>query len=241
MDSNRKNEILIGVLFILAAVTAIIGLALYQPILNDADYIVKASANDTQVIWGAFCELILAFSVIGIAVMMYPILNKENESIAIGYVCFRLLEATIIIIGIISLLSVVTLNQEFTKAVNPNVISFLTAGKLLITVHNWTFLFGPNLALGPGTLMMSFVLYKSKLVPRYIYFLGLIGGPLIFACAVLVMFGVFLQISIWGVLLAIPVFAYEMTLAVWLIVKGFNSTEGDFSTILRRENYERIS
>ena len=241
MDSNRKNEIFVGVLFILAAVTAIIGLALYQPILNDADYIVKASANDTQVIWGAFCELILAFSVIGIAVMMYPILNKENESIAIGYVCFRLLEATIIIIGIISLLSVVTLNQEFTKAVNPNVISFLTAGKLLITVHNWTFLFGPNLALGPGTLMMSFVLYKSKLVPRYIYFLGLIGGPLIFACAVLVMFGVFLQISIWGVLLAIPVFAYEMTLAVWLIVKGFNSTEGDFSTILRRENYERIS
>ena len=241
MDSNRKNEILIGVLFILAAVTAIIGLALYQPILNDADYIVKASANETQVIWGAFCELILAFSVIGIAVMMYPILNKENESIAIGYVCFRLLEATIIIIGIISLLSVVTLNQEFTKAVNPNVISFLTAGKLLITLHNWTFLFGPNLALGPGTLMMSFVLYKSKLVPRFIYILGLIGGPLIFLCAVLVMFGVFLQISIWGVLLAIPVFAYEMTLAVWLIVKGFNSSEGDFSTILRRENYERIS
>ena len=241
MDSNRKNEILIGVLFILAAVTAIIGLALYQPILNDADYIVKASANETQVIWGAFCELILAFSVIGIAVMMYPILNKENESIAIGYVCFRLLEATIIIIGIISLLSVVTLNQEFTKAVNPNVISFLTAGKLLITLHNWTFLFGPNLALGPGTLMMSFVLYKSKLVPRFIYILGLIGGPLMFSCAVLVMFGVFLQISIWGVLLAIPVFAYEMTLAVWLIVKGFNSSEGDFSTILRRENYERIS
>ena len=241
MDSNRKNEIFVGVLFILAAVTAIIGLALYQPILNDADYIVKASANETQVIWGAFCELILAFSVIGIAVMMYPILNKENESIAIGYVCFRLLEATIIIIGIISLLSVVTLNQEFTKAVNPNVISFLTAGKLLITLHNWTFLFGPNLALGPGTLMMSFVLYKSKLVPRFIYILGLIGGPLIFLCAVLVMFGVFLQISIWGLLLAIPVFAYEMTLAIWLIVKGFNSSEGDFSTILRRENYERIS
>lgn len=241
MDSNRKNEIIVGVLFILAAVTAIIGLALYQPILNDADYIVKASANETQVIWGAFCELILAFSVIGIAVMMYPILNKENESIAIGYVCFRLLEATIIILGIIILLSVVTLNQEFAKAVNPNVISFLTAGQLLITIHNWTFLFGPNLALGPGTLMMSYILYNSKLVPRFIYILGLIGGPLIFLCAVLVMFGVFLQISIWGLLLAIPVFAYEMTLAIWLIVKGFNSSEGDFSTILRRENYERIS
>lgn len=235
MDSNRKNEIIVGVLFILAAVTAIIGLALYQPILNDPDYIINGSANETQVIWGAFCELILAFSVIGIAVMMYPILNKENESIAIGYVCFSLLEATIIIIGIISLLSVVTLNQEFAKAVNPNVISFLTAGKLLVTVHNWTFLFGPNLALGPSTLMMSYLLYKSKLVPRFIYVLGLVGGPLIFASALFVMFGVFLQISIWGASLAIPVFAYEMTLAVWLIVKGFNSTVGDFSTILRQE------
>jgi len=238
MDSNRKNEIIVGILFILAAAPAIIGLALYQPILNDADYIVKNSANETQVVWGAFCELILAFSVIGISIMMYPILNKENESLAIGYVCFRLLEATIIILGIISLLSVVTLNQEFAKSVNPNVISFLTAGKLLVTVHNWTFLFGPNLALGPGTLMMSYILYKSKLVPRFIYVLGLVGGPLIFASAVLVMFGVFQQISVWGVLLTIPVFAYQMTLAVWLIVKGFNSSAGDFATILRRQNYE---
>jgi hypothetical protein len=235
MDSNRKNEILVGVLFILAAVTAIIGLALYQPILYDPDYIINGSANETQVIWAAFCELILAFSIIGISVLMYPILNKENESIAIGYVCFRLLEATIIIIGIISLLSIVTLNQEFLKAVNPNVISFLTAGKLLVTVHNWTFLLGPNLALGPSTLMMSYLLYKSKLVPRFIYVLGLSGGSLILICALLVMFGVFPQISVWGGLLAIPVFLYEMTLAVWLIRKGFNSSVGDFSTILRQE------
>lgn len=233
MDSNRKNEIIVGVLFILATVTAITGLALYQPVLNDPDYIIKGSANETQVIWGAFCELILAFSVIGTSIMMYPILNKENESIAIGYVCFRLLEASIIIIGIISLLSVVTLNQEFAKSADPNVISFLTAGKLLVTVHNLTFLFGPNLALGTGTLMMSYILYKSKLVPRFIYVLGLVGGPLIFASAVLVMFGVFPQISVWGAMLAIPVFVYEMTLAIRLIGKGFDSSSVDFSTIMR--------
>ena len=241
MDSNRKNEILVGVLFILATVTAIVGIALYQPVLIDADYIIKGSANETQVIWGAFCELVLAFSVIGISILMYPILNKEDESIAIGYVCFRLLEATLIIIGIISLLSVVTLNQEFAKAIDPDVISFLTAGKLLVTVHNWTFLFGPNLALGPGTLMMSYILYKSKLVPRFIYVLGLAGGSLIFISAVLVMFGVFPQISVWGAVLSIPVFAFEMTLAVWLIGKGFNSSVGNFSTIIRRGNYERNS
>ena len=241
MDSNRKNEILVGVLFMLTAAAAIIGLALYQPILIDANYIVKGSTNETQVIWGAFCELILAFSVIGTSIMMYPILNKENESMAIGYVCFRLLEATIIIIGIISMLSVVTLNQEFAQAAVPNTSSFLTAGKLLVTVHNWTFLFGPNLAVGPGTLMMSYILYKSKLVPRFIYVLGLVGGPLIFISVVLVMFGVFPQISLLSALLATPVFTYEITLAVRLIVKGFNSSVGNFSTILRRRNYERNS
>ena len=227
MNSNRKTAIIVGVLFILAAVTAIIGFALYQPILNDPDYIIKGSANETKVIWGAFFELVLAFSVIGISVMMFPIVKKKNESIAIGYVCFRLLEATIIIIGIISLLSIVTLSQAFAKAVAPNASSFLTAGKLLVTVHNWTFLLGPNLALGLSTLMMGYFLYKSNLVPRLISVLGLIGGPLIFACAVLVMFGIFLQVSVWGAVLAIPVFAYEMTLAVWLIVKGFNSSAID--------------
>jgi hypothetical protein len=233
MDSNRKNTILVGVLFILAAVTAMIGLALYQPALNDPEYIIKSSANETGVIWGAFCELILAFSIIGISIMMFPILNKENESTAIGYVCFRLLEAIIIIIGIICMLSIVTLSNDFAKSIEPNVHSFLTVGKLLAIVHNWTFLLGPNLALGPSTLIMSYLLYKSKLVPRFIAVLGLVGGSLIISCAILVMFGVFLQISIWGALLAIPVFAYEMTLAIWLIAKGFNSSVVNFSTVLR--------
>jgi len=224
MNTNRDIAIIVGVLYILAAVTAIIGFALYQPILNDPEYIIKDSVNETQVIWGAFNELILAFSVIAISVMMFPIINKENESIAIGYVCFRLLEAILIIIGIISLLSIVTLSQEFGKTVTPNVSSYLTAGKLLVTVHNWTFLLGPNLALGPSTLMMSYFLYDSKLVPRFISVLGLVGGSLIFSCALLVMFGVILQVSVWGAILAIPVFAYEMSLAVRLIVKGFNSS-----------------
>jgi len=225
MNANRDIAIIVGVLFILAAVTAIIGLALYQPILNDPDFIINGSGNDTQVVWGALNELILAFSIIGISVMMFPIVNKENESIAIGYVCFRLLEATIIIIGIISLLSIITLSQEFGKAVAPNAASYITTGKLLVTIHNWTFLLGPNLALGPSTLMMSYFLYVSKLVPRYISVLGLIGGSLILSCALLVMFGVFLQVSAWGAIFAIPVFAYEMSLAVRLIVKGFNSSQ----------------
>ena len=233
MNANRDIAISVGILFILAAVTAIIGFVLYQPILNDTEYIIKGSANETQVIWGAFNELILAFSVIGISVLMFPVINKENEILAVGYVCFRLLEAILIIIGIIGLLSITTLSQEFGTAVTPNVSSYITAGKLLVTLHNWTFLLGPNLALGPSTLMMSYFLYDSKLVPRVISILGLAGGFLILVCALLVMFGVFLQVSEWGAILAIPVFAYEMSLAVFLIVKGFNSSVVYSSLVLK--------
>jgi hypothetical protein len=221
---NRKSATIVGVLFLLAAVTAIIGLALYGPILHDPDYVVQGSAHETPVIWGAFMEIILAFSVVGISIMMFPILKKYNERMAIGYVCFRLLEATIIIIGIMSLLSIVTLSREFAKAAASNASAFLVAGKLLVAVYDWAFWFGPNVALGPSTLMMSYILYRSKLVPRFIAVLGIIGGPLIFTSAMFVMFGVFSQTSVWGAISALPVFAYEMSVAVWLIVKGFNSS-----------------
>jgi hypothetical protein len=223
INSSKLTARMVGALFILAAVTSIIGLALYGVILKNPNYVIQGSVNEIQVAWGAFLETVLAFSLIGISVLMFPILKKHNESLALGYVCFRLLEATIIVIGIISLLSIITLNHEFAKAATRDTSPFLTASKLLVAVHDWTFLFGPNLALGPSTLMMSYLLYRSKLVPRFIAVLGLVGGPLIFASAVLVMFGVYLQISVWGVIAALPVFAYEMSLAVWLMVKGFNA------------------
>jgi hypothetical protein len=227
MNTETKNARIVGVLFILAAVTAIVGLALYGPVLHDADYILNGSANNTQVIWGAFLEIILAFSLVGIAMTMFPILKRYSESLAIGYVCFRLLESTIIIVGIMSLLSILTLGHEPERATAANASSYLVAGKLLIALHDWTFLFGPNVALGPSTLMMSFILYRSRLVPRAIAVLGLVGGPLIFTSAMLVMFGLFLQTSVPGIILSLPVFAYEMSLAIWLIVKGFNFHAAD--------------
>jgi len=221
MNSNRDRANAAGILFIGAAVASIIGLLLYDPILNDPNYIIGGTANETFILWGAFFEIILAFSVIGTSVTLFPVLKEYNESMALGTICFRVLEAVLISIGIISLLSLVTLSHEFTNTSDTS--SFLVAGKLLLSIHNWTFLYGPNLALGPSTLLTSYLLYKSKLVPRPIAVLGLVGGPLIFTCGLLVMFGAFLQISVWGALLAIPVFCYEMSLAVWLIAKGFRS------------------
>jgi hypothetical protein len=174
-------------------------------------------------LWGAFFEVILAFANIGTAITLFPILKKYNESMALGTVGFRLLEAAIILIGVMSLLTIVTLNHGFLKETNPNASAYLTAGKLLIAAHNWTFLFGPNLVLGPSTFLTGYLLYKSALVPRFIAVLGLVGGALISTNALLVMLGIFLQISFFGAMMAAPVFVYEVSLAIWLLAKGFNS------------------
>jgi hypothetical protein len=222
VSTLRKTAVLVGTLYILAAVTSVIALIAYGPVLHYSDYILKGAARATRVASGAFLESVLAFSIIGISLAMFPILRRRDEGLALGYACFRLLEATIIIVGIISVLSVVTLSREYAKATAPDAAAYLTAGRLLVAQHNWTFLFGPDLALGPSTLIMGYFLFRSRLVPRFIAVMGLVGGPLVWVSAVLVMFNVYDQVSMWGAVTAVPVFAYEMTFAVWLIAKGFD-------------------
>ncbi|MEH7116656.1 DUF4386 domain-containing protein [Neobacillus vireti] len=222
MNSNKKAAKIVGALFIMAAVTAIIGLILYEPILTTRDYLVQGSEHANQVIFGAVMELILVVSAIGTATTMYPFLKKYNETLALWHVCFRFLEAIIITIGIISVLSLLTLSREFVAAGDSDIASFQASGILLKAVHDWTFLLGPNLMLGINTMMYSYIFYKSKLVPRFIPILGITGATLILVAALLEMFGIIQQVSVWGGMMAVPVAANEMILAVWLIAKGFN-------------------
>jgi Domain of unknown function (DUF4386) len=221
MSSPRKIAALAGAFFIIAAVAALAGLALYGPVLGDPRYIVTASGGDVRVLMGAFCEVILAVAVIGTAVTLFPVVRRQNEGIALGYVAGRVVEAVVIVTGIISLLSVVTLKQDLAGAAGANATSLVALGTALVAVHNWTFLFGPGLAIGVNTLMLAYLMYRSGLVPRLIAVLGLIGGPLVFASSAAVLFGLYEQVSVWGSIAAIPVFAWEMSLAVWLIAKGF--------------------
>jgi len=221
VNSRRVIALVAGVFFILAFLASVPGpFFLYRDILHDPQYILTGS-GDARVFLGAFLEVILAISVIGTAVTLFPIVKQQNEGIALGYVCGRVAEAVIIVVGIICLLSIVTLRHDFAGGTGANAGSFVTVGKSLVAVHDWTFLLGPNIALGPNTFMLAYLMYKSRLVPRFIAILGLIGGPLLFAFATAVMFGVFEQVSVWGAIGALPVFAWEMSLAVWLIFKGF--------------------
>jgi len=226
MDFSTKTASRIaGVLFIIAAITAILGVILYKPILNDSEYLIQGSAHANQVVLGALMELILVVSAIGTATVMFPFLKKYNRTIAIGHVCFRFMEAVVITVGVISVLSLLTLSQDYVAAGAPDIASYQVSGTLLKAVHDWTFMLGPNFFLGINTMMYSYIFYKSNLVPRFIPLLGMTGSALIFLAALLEMFGVIDQLSVWGGMLALPIFANEMILAVWLITRGFNASE----------------
>lgn len=198
-----------GVFFLLTEITAIAGLALYQPILDDP----TGPGADGRVLLGGFFELLLIAAVIGSAATLYPVIKRQNHGLALGYVCARLLEAVIISMGTIAVLSVVTLRQA--QVGDP------TVAKALLALHEWTFLLGPNFALGANSLMLAYLMFRSGLVPRPIAVLGLIGGPLICVSATAVLFGLYEQLSAFGALAALPVFAWEVSFALYLVIKGF--------------------
>ena len=219
MTSARKSAVTAGVFFIIAAVAGIAGLVLYDPILSDSRFIVDGSADQTRVLLGALFEVIAVISIIGTAAALYSVVRRYHEGIAIGYVAGRVLEAVVITVGIISLLSVVTLRHDLSSAANAGPL-----GQALVAIHDWTFLLGPGFAIGVNTLLLAYLMYRSGLVPRAIAVIGLVGGPLIFASSTAELFGAYDQVSGPAALAAIPVFAWEMSLAVWLIAKGFRST-----------------
>jgi hypothetical protein len=189
-------------------------------VLDDPRYIVGAGA-DNSVSFGAFLELILIIANIGTAVVLFPILRRQNEILALGYVTARLVECVFIALGILSLLTIVTLRQEATAGADA--ASLVTVGESLVALHDWTFLLGPGFFVGVGNgLILGYLMYRSALVPRGMAMLGLIGGPLVSASGAAVLIGV---IEVGGVvqgLATIPEFLWELSLGIWPIVRGFN-------------------
>ena len=221
--SPRKIAMVTGVFFIITFVASIPGLLLYGPLLNNPNYII-GSGHDISIFCGAFLELITAIAGIGTAVTLYPILKRQNEGFAIGYIAARIVESAIIVVGIISLLSIVTLRLTYAGVVGTDTASLLMVGKMLVAIHDWTFLLGPGLMPGINGLLLGYLMYKSALVPRAMALLGLLGGPLLFASAIATLFGLYGQISVFGAIVTLPIFFWELLLGIRLIVKGFNSS-----------------
>jgi Domain of unknown function (DUF4386) len=156
-------------------------------VLNNADYIVSSGA-DTRVLWGCVLDLVNALACIGTAVALFPVVKRQNEAVALGFVTSRVLEAAILLIGVVSLLAVVALRRDLAGAPGTDTASLVTTGRALVAVHDWTFLLGPGLMPGTNALLLGYLMYRSGLVPRVIPVLGLIGAPLLIASATAALF-----------------------------------------------------
>jgi len=223
MDSTRRISLLAGVFFIITFVTSIPALFyFYSPLLNHADYVLGAGA-DTRVAWGALLEVILVIANIATAVVLFPVLKRQNESVSLGFVAARIIESTFIAVGIIAVLAVVTLRQDVAGVAGAGAVS-VVLGKTLVAVHDWTFLLGPGFIVGLGNgLLLGYLMYRSGLVPRGMALLGLIGGPLLMASAIPVLFGIYDAGSAAQVIATIPEFLWEASLGIYLTVWGFRA------------------
>jgi hypothetical protein len=211
-----------GVLFLITFIASIPPVMfLYGPLLDDPRYILGGGAADNDAPLGALLELILIVANIGTAVVLYPVVKRVNEIFALGFVTARVIECAFIAVGILSVLSLVTLRQE--AAAGADAGSLLAVGESLVALHHWTFLLGPGFVVGIGNgLILGYLMYRSGLVPRRMAILGLIAGPVLLARFVGILFGVFEPMSVLGGIMVVPEFLWELALGVWLIVKGFN-------------------
>jgi hypothetical protein len=216
----RKTSLAVGVLFILTFITSIGGVIAYGSVLSDPNYITGAGA-DTRVFFGALLELFLIVTNIGCAVVLFPLLKKQGEGLALGYVAARIVECTFILVGILSVLAIVTLRQTATAA---DAGSLLIVGKMLLAIKNWTFLLGPGFTDGIGTgLILGYLMYRSGLVSRRMALFGVVGGPLLAASGIAVLMGVIPQGSPVQSIVTIPEIIWELFLGLWLTFKGFSA------------------
>jgi hypothetical protein len=219
MDSMRKTALVAGIFYLITFIS-IPTLALYRPVLNHRDWVLS-SGSHTGVLVGGFLEVIVALAGIGTAVTLYPVVKRQNEGVALGFVAARVLEAGMIFTGVVSLLSLVTLRQDLGGAAGANAAALVTVGASHVAVYKWTFLLSQTLMPGINALLLGSLMYRSRLVPLVIPVLGLIGGPLLIIAVIATLFRGTGHIPSWAVLAALPVAAWELSLGVWLVVKGF--------------------
>ena len=218
MTSLRKTAFVAGLLYLITYL-AIPTVVLYGPALDDPNFIASVG-NSTGVLWAAVLELIVAFAIVGTGVALFPVVKRQNESVALGFVTSRLFETGIIVVGIISVLSIVTLRQDAAVA-GADPVSLVNTGRSLVAIHDWTFLIGQTLLPGINALLLGSLMYRSGLVPRVIPLLGLIGAPLMISSALGQVVGINEEYSVWSAIALVPIFLWELTLGLWLVFKGF--------------------
>jgi uncharacterized membrane protein len=216
---SRRISLVTGVMWLITFVTSIPALWLYQPVLDHPAAYVAGAGHDNRIFLGAFLELLLIISNIATAVIPYPLLKRQHEGVALGFVTARIMECTFILVGILSVLTVVGLRTD------PPGGGQDTAGAIAYSfaaLKDWTFVLGPGFVVGVGNgLLFGYLMYRSGLVPPRMALLGLIGGPLVIASGVAVMFGVDQPSGTLQGLATIPEALWELLVGLYLTFKGF--------------------
>jgi hypothetical protein len=218
----RKTAVIVGALFIIATVTAISSMVLLGTSFDEQDYLVDVPETETEIVVAVLFELVLAISVIGIGALMFPILKRQVEGLAAGYVVFRLVEGILIVVATTTMLVMLTLGRDYASGAL-DAATLEPMGALLMALREWSFIIGTLIFLGLGGLVLNYLLYRSALVPRWLSVWGLIGGAGVLVYGIFHFFDLGSDVMLALNLLAAPVAVQEMVFAPYLIIKGFNA------------------
>lgn len=219
MTSTRKTALVAGIFYLITFIS-IPTLGLYSNVKTDLHW-VTSSSGSTGVLWGAFLEVIVALAGIGTAVTLFPVVKRQNEGMALGFVAVRTLEAAMIFTGVLSLLTLVHLRDGLATTPGADAGALETTGAALISVYKGTALLGQTLMPCMSAILLGTLMYRSGLVPRALPVMGLIGAPLLISSSIAVFFGVIEPISAWSGIATVPVALWELSLGLWLTFKGF--------------------
>jgi len=220
-DPTRKAALASGLFYLITFASSIPAALMLAPILTDPAYILGGGA-DSQIMLACLLDLVNALACIGSAVAVFTVLKRYQESLALGFVTTRAFEAATIVIGVVSLLAVVSLRQA-GPAAGTDTGSLVAVGQGLVGVRDWTFIIGPGLMPGLNALMFATILYRFRLVPRVIPALGLIGAPLLIASATGMILGINEVGSAFSALATAPIFVWELSVGLWMVFKGFRT------------------
>lgn len=220
MDPMRKTSLAAGVLYLITFVS-IPTLALYKPVKDHVGTFILGSGSDTGVLWGALSEIVVGLAGIGTAVVLYPVTRRVSRTAALGLVAARILETSLIFVGVMSMLSIITLRTDVAGTAGVDANSLITTGHSLVANYNRSFLVSQSLMPVFCDLLLGYLLYRSGLVPRILPIIAFVGAPLQFASFIAIFLGAYSSTSPLAALAALPVAVFEFSFGVYLIVKGF--------------------
>jgi Domain of unknown function (DUF4386) len=221
MDPTRKVALAGGIAYLVTFAASLPQLKLFADVIADPTGYISHPGSNTAVQWGSVLEFLTAASGVATAVILYPVTRRVSRTAAIGFVTSRVVEAALILVGVVSILSVVTLQHHFAGATGAQQQALGVTGEALVSMRQWTFLLGPGVMAGVNDLLLGYLLYRSGLVGRVIPIIGLVGGPIILVSDTVTILGGWTQISAPGLLFGLPVAVFELSVGVYLTVKGF--------------------